>query len=189
MHRKYLLLLIALPLTSAAARGDSQHRLISHAQAATAEISPQAADRRLIFLPDLDFRLRVDADCNEDTRAESLSISIADTVQTHDASKLNQRETDKAVIETTIRVAQGQIAPIVVERFCTGENDSSMAMQELLITAAFAANISLRCSREDAQSVRYATLPLQIRLICVSSDDERSDTPPDQESSASTRRF
>jgi hypothetical protein len=189
MHHKFLLLLIAPLLAAATAYGDSEHRLSGHAQVAMAEISPQSAGRRLISLPDLEFQLSVDAECDGNTRAESLSISIADTVQTHNASKMDEGEADEIAIETRIRVASSQIAPIGIERFCTGENDDSPAAQALLVTAAFAANISLRCSSEDAQSVRYASLPLEIRLICVPLDDEPSDRPPDQESSASGRRF
>lgn len=188
MYRRQTPLVLILLLTTGVAHGDGEHRLTGRAQAAAVEISPLPPGRRLIALPDLEFPLSIDADCFGDAKAESLSISIADTIETHDVSKLDSDLKNKFVLETTFRIPGNQLAPVSIEHFCTTGIDSSDATQTLLVPAAAAANISLRCSQENAQSVRYAGVSLKINLICMSLDDQ-SDVPQDQGPSPSTRRL
>lgn len=172
MHSRYLSLFFLSLLAIGAARGDDQHRLTGNARTATVEISPQPAGRRLISLPELEFQVHVDATCPVNSYAESLSISIADTIETHDAATLNTEKSSEIAIDTTIQVVSGQLAPIPVERFCTSDSDESTsdgmtAAQELLFPEAFAASISLRCLTDNVQTVSYASLPLDIRLVCT----------------------
>jgi len=167
MHRKHLSLFIFSLLAIGAAHGENQHRLTGTVRAATAEISPQPAGRRLVSLPELEFQVHVDATCQGNMYAESLTISIADTIETHDAATLNTKKSSEIAIDTTIQVASGQLAPIPVERFCTSDGDGMTATKELLLSEAFAATVSLRCTTDNAQTVSYASLPLDIRLVCA----------------------
>lgn len=188
MKRTQITLIIALLLTTAVVQSDSEHRLSSHAQAADVEIKPRAPGRRLIRLPNLEFPMRIEAGCFGEARAESVSISIADTVETHDVSTLDTDLTNNIVVETTFRVPGGQIAPITIEHFCTNDDDHSNAAQSLLVRAAAAANISLRCSNDNAQSVRYAHVSLEIKFVCMTLD-EPSDVLQDQGVSAPALRL
>ena len=187
MHRKYPLFFMNLLLISGLARGDGTQSPTGQAQAPIVEIAQQPAGRHLISLPALDFPLRIDAACGDDAVAESLSINIADTVNRYGASELIADLIDDTTIETTIRVPRSQIAPISIEGFCT-EVDAGTA-QTLVVPAALTANISLRCTIEETQIVRYVTQPLAIMLVCKSVNDKRSNTEPDQDSSAPAKRF
>lgn len=178
---------MTLPLITAPVRGDGIQLRAGLAQAVMIEIDRQPAGRHLLSLPSLEFPLRIDADCGVGAMAESLSINIADTVQRYDAAELTADSTHGTTIETTVRVHRRQIAPIVIEQFCTGIGADTT--RTLVVPAALTVNISLRCMSEDAQSVRYVSQPLAIRLVCQSVNDEQSDTAPIQESSAPAERF
>ena len=188
MKRRQISLIVTLLLTTGVVRSDSEHKLSSHAQAAAVEIKPRAPGQRLIKLPNLEFPMRIDAGCFGEARAESVSISIADTVETHDVSTLDTDLTNNIVIETTFRVPGGQIAPITVEHFCTDDDGHDNTVQSLLVPAAAAANISLRCSTDNAQSVHYTNVSLEIKLVCMLLDDPL-DLPQDQGASASALRL
>lgn len=184
MQSKYLPLLIVSLLPLGNAHSDKLHQLTGDAQTATVEISPQPAGRRLITLPELEFQVHVDAICRGNSSAESLSISIADTIETHYVSTSNVKKSGDLVVDTTIKVTTGQLAPIPIDGFCTSDKDDAnaaetIATQELLFPAAFAATISLRCSTGSSQSVDYVSVPLDIRLVCkpnAASVDARSAT-------------
>jgi hypothetical protein len=178
MNRKYLSLLTLPLIATGVAYADSEHRLSSYAEAAEVEISPIPRDRRLISLPDLEFAMRIDASCVGETQAQSISISVADSVAAHDVSAQEGGPTDKVMLETTFKVSGRQIAPIAIEDFCVSGDDSDTAARTLLIPAAVAANISLRCTSENSQSVRYDRLPLQIQLICAPADDPTDGQKP-----------
>jgi hypothetical protein len=188
MKRRQTTLIIVLLLTTGVVQSDSEHRLTSHVQAAAVEIKPLAPGRRLVALPELEFPLRIEAGCFGEARAESLSISVADTVETHDVSTLDTDLTNNIVLETRFRVPRGQVAPIAIEHFCTNDNERINAARNLLVPAVTSANISLRCATDNAQSVRYASVSLEIRLVCMSSDDI-SDVPKGQGPSAPNRRL
>ena len=89
------------------------------------------------------------------------------------------------MIETTIQVTSDQLAPITIENFCATDIDDTSdiydktAIEALLLPAAFAATISLRCSTDVAQTVSYASVPLDIRLVCNSTENQRSDAMTD----------
>jgi hypothetical protein len=178
MNRKYLSLL-TLPLIAAGvAYADSEHRIDSSAEAAEVTIDPVPQDRRLIRLPELEFAMRIDANCVGETQARSILISIADSVAAHDVTAQEGRPPNEIILETTFKVPGRQIAPIAIDGFCVSGDDSNSTAQTLLIPAAVAANISLRCTSENSQSVRYDRLPLQIQLICAPADDPMSDQQP-----------
>jgi hypothetical protein len=178
MHRKYLSLLTLPLIATGVAYADNEHRVSSYAEAAEVEISPAPRDRRLIRLPELEFSMRIDATCAGETQAQSISISIADSVAAHDVSAQEVGPTDKVMLETTFKVPGRQIAPIAIQGFCVSGDDSDTKARTLQIPAAVAANISLRCTSENSQSVRYDRLPLQIQLICVPADDPMDDQQP-----------
>lgn len=178
MNRKYLSLLTLPLIATGVAYADSEHRLSSYAEAAEVELNPDPQDRRLISLPELEFAMRIEASCIGGTQAQSISISIADSVAAHDVSAQEGGPTDKVMLETTFKVSGRQIAPIAVEGFCVSGDASDTTARTLLIPAAMAANISLRCASENSQSVRYDRLPLQIQFICAAADEPLDDQMP-----------
>ena len=148
MKREYptllVLPLVTLLVTTGAAVAESEHRLASYAEAAEVVVSPSSRSKRLIRVPELEFAIRVDADCVGETYAQSISISIADTVATHDVATQEAVSADKAHLETTFHVPGRQIAPISVRDFCLSEDESDSGTQTLLIPAAVAANCGAR---------------------------------------------
>jgi hypothetical protein len=180
MKRLYPLSYFVPLLAASAAHGNDEHQLTSSAHAATVEIAP-LPERRSVSLPELEFPFRINANCAGDEFATSISISIADTVTSHDISTENdqslERPADPVLLETILKVPGQQLAPVMIEEFCTGDTAHDSGGQSLLVRGAIAANISLRCSGDASQSIRYARLPLEIRLICKQPDPETSNSP------------
>ncbi len=168
-------------LVASAAHGENEHQITSAADAAAVELAP-LSDRRSVSLPELEFPFRINANCAGDEFATSISISIADTVTSHDVSTENdpalEQPADPVLLETILKVPGQQLAPVMIEGFCTGDKaQGSEDGQSLLIRDAIAANISLRCSSDVSQSISYARLPLEIKLVCRQPDTESPDSP------------
>lgn len=150
-----LLLLPALYLVVA-----DVDRLIIETSPATASVVPLDGDRKLLRLPDLEFPVRVVARCSAGRTPESISISIADTRVSFGREALS----DDAVLETSVRVSARQMAPVAVDGFCTSESGSS---EPLLLSTALTAQISLRCVRDDEQSIAFRARTLDVLVNCA----------------------
>ena len=140
-------------------------RLRIHAEPAVAVLSKQEEERTLVKLPQLEFRLSVSPQCAASGRAESLSITIADTQRTLRGEEL-QPDTS---IDLSMRVSASQLAPFALQGFCV---DQAAEGESLVLTAALAAQVSLRCARAEKQSMIFAAHPLDIRVDCIRSATE-----------------
>ena len=122
-------------------------RLRVHAEPAVAELAMQQAGRNLVNLPQLEFRLSITPHCAAGGQPESLSITIADT-HTNVRGEDLQSTTS---IDVSMLVSASQLAPFALREFCV---DPASVGESLLLTAALAAQVSLRCARAEGQSVR-----------------------------------
>jgi hypothetical protein len=165
MHCRLILLFLAMASTATPALSDTVSRIKVTSEPAAVEISPQAAGRRLIRLPALEFSLTIEPQCESNMQAESISISVADTRAT-----VTVAEPDEAVLTTTLTLPRHQAAPLAVVNFCQTAADQSQSSQELLVRDAFTAHLSLRCSNDERQSIVYASQALDLALRCKSAD-------------------
>ena len=170
----------------------AEHSLSAVTQPAAAEVTIDRLQdgRRLIRLPAVEFPLRVAPACPMGQTFRSLSISVADTHRTFDATDF---ATD-AVIETTMRIPGRQIGPLAVDNFCVDAADKTA--DSLRIGDAFTATVSIRCDAESQDSVIYDSVPLDLVLVCTlpgndnSSDAESAAKPDDDDQdSSSALRF
>jgi hypothetical protein len=138
-------------------------RLIVTSEPAVASISHQSGSRNLIRLPELEFPLRISAQCGTGRVPESVSISIADTGTTISGEDLPVA----AALETSVRVASGQIAPIAIQGFCVADTVSD---RELLVATALTAQVSLRCASDDEQTIVFRAQALDVLLSCEMSE-------------------
>lgn len=138
-------------------------RLIVHTEPAVASITPHSGGRKLIRLPELEFPLRISAQCGAGRRPESISISIADTHRTFSGEDLPI----SATLETSVRISPRQIAPIATRDFCVTASETRLSM---LVTTALTAQISLRCVKNDERSIAFRAKALDVVLNCETSD-------------------
>ena len=137
-------------------------RLRIDAEPAVAVLTIQQGGRTLVNLPPLEFRLSISPHCAEGGRPESLSITIADTRKTLRGEEL-QSETS---LDLSVRVSASQLAPFALREFCV---DPGAEGESLMLTAALAAQVSLRCARAEEQSIGVAAKPRDSRVDCFRS--------------------
>lgn len=142
------------------------------AKDAAAHVEPHAARLKLINLPALEFNLHASVKCSGD--AESLTLSVADTVTTLDSEALADRQS----AEASLNVPARQVALAASSHFCL-EDDASSA-DELVVPGFMTAHASLRCADEDGITAHFASAPLQIRLVCVRGTDEDQEPSEDK---------
>lgn len=147
-------------------------RLRIQAEPAVAVLTIQERGRTLVQLPPLEFRLSISPHCAESGRPESLSITIADTQRTLRGEDLQSGTS----LDLAIRVSANQLAPFALQEFCV---DPAAEGESLMLTAALAAQVSLRCARAEQQSIVFAAEPLDIRVDCIRSAAEAETTVPD----------
>jgi hypothetical protein len=135
-------------------------RLLVHAEPAVASITPQSGRRKLIQLPELEFPLRISAQCGGGRIPESISVSIADTKKTISGEDLH----DSASLDTSVQIASRQIAPLAIRGFC---DTDSATQQPLLVATALTAQISLRCVGDDEQTIVFRSQALDVLLDCA----------------------
>ena len=152
-------------------RSESVSLIKVQSEPAAVEVAPQAAGRRLVRLPALEFSLEIEPQCDNNMRAESLSISVADTRET-----VSFTDADEPVITTTLTLTlpRQQTAPLAVVDFCQIEDGQEQGSQELLVRDAFTAHLSLRCTGDEQLSVVYASQSLDVALLCKPADQDPS---------------
>lgn len=165
MRVPVVLCLCSLFVAPAPALAEEGTRPVTQPVAAEVAIDPVPAGRRLIQLPGIEFPLRLAPACASGQAFDSLSISIADTRKTFSAAEF----ASAAVLETRLQIPGRQIGPIAVDGFCV--TASSAPPATVNITDAFTANVAVRCNSETQQFVSYATLALEIMLVCRLPDE------------------
>ena len=146
-------------------------RLRIDAEPAVAMLTMQPGGRALVNLPDLEFRLSISPHCARGGQPESLSITIADTQRSVRREDLQSA----APIDVSVRVSANQLAPFALRGFCV---DPAAEGRSMLLTAALAAQVSLRCTRDEQQSVVFAAEPLDIRVDCLRSAETAEPAEP-----------
>ena len=145
-------------------------RLRVDAEPAVAKLAIQQEGRTLVNLPQLEFRLSITPHCAAGGQPESLSITIADTQKSLRGEDLQSATS----IDVSMLVSANQLAPLAVQEFCV---DAASVGESRLLTAALAAQVSLRCARAETQSIVFAAEPLDIRVECVGSAAEAEQAP------------
>ena len=135
-------------------------RLRVDAEPAVAVLTTQQAGRNLVNLPPLEFKLSLRPHCAAGGQPESLSITIADTQRTLRSEDLQAT----LPIDVSMRVSANQLAPFALRTFCV---DPAAGGESLLLSATLAAQLSLRCVRDDSQSMVFTAHPLDIRVDCM----------------------
>ena len=152
-----LLLSIALP-------ADADNEIVIAAQEAEVRVAPRAAHLRLVNLPALEFALRAAYRCRGEVI--SLTLSVSDTVQTLARDLL----ADQRAAEVRLAVPAQQVAMADSGGFCVAGDPETA--DELRVAGFATAAASLRCSRDGNDSVRYASAPLTVRLVCARGEDQ-----------------
>jgi len=181
MYRRSLFLVITTVLAANPAKSDSAGQMRITAQAAVIKLEALADVPRLVPQQALEFILTIQPQCAPDMRAESISISAADTRRTY----LRSDFADKSILEMQLTIPSKQLSPIAVDGFCQAGHKASLTTRELRIEDAFSAHISLRCASEERQSIAYIVQPLALKLQCAA-PDEVSESAVDQDSSPSS---
>jgi hypothetical protein len=118
-----------------------------------------------VRLPAIEFQLRLAPYCAHGGKPESLSITIADTRKTLREEALQAVQT----IDAAVLIPASQLAPFALQGFCV---DPASEGESTMITAALAAQVSLRCGRQSEASVVFAAESLDIRVDCIRSATE-----------------
>ena len=138
-------------------------RLAVEADPAVASVARLGDGRQLVRLPELVFPLRISAHCGRGGELRSISVSVADTRKTISGEELSTREP----LRTSVTVSPRQIAPLALQGFCDADG---AAGQSMLLATALTAQVSMRCERNDEQSILFDARPLDVRLICEVED-------------------
>ena len=146
----------------------SVDRLTVHVNVAQAQIAPRRSDQHADYGESVTFALRADFRCRDDAAAESVVVSISDTLYRYVPAA-----GEKSILATVIVPAR-QIAPAETGAFCTiGEFKNG---DLLLLPAAATAQVSLRCRVDDLSTISYASAALPLRLECQGKRDQTPST-------------
>ena len=157
-----LITVFALP---ASADGD----IVVAAPETEVRVAPRAANLRLVNLPSLEFALRAAYRCRGEV--VSLTLSVSDTVRTLARAAL----ADRRAAEVSLAVPAQQVAMAATAGFCVAGDPESA--NELQVAGFATAAASLRCSHEGSDSVRYASAPLTVRLVCERGENQEPAAP------------
>ena len=145
--------------SAAAADGN----IVVAARETTVVVPARAAGLELANLPAIEFALRAAIQCKGEP--VSVTLSIADTFMTIGRDAL----LDQRAAEATVKVPADQLILAASTEFCVAED--SAASDELLLPGFTTAHASLRCTKDDVESLHFASAPLQLRLSCASEPD------------------
>lgn len=136
--------------------------IVLAAPEAEVRVAPRAPHLRLVNLPVLEFALRAAWRCRGE--AVSLTLSVSDSAQTLGREAL----ADQRAAEVRLNVPARQIAMADSGAFCVAGDPESA--DELKVAGFATAVASLRCNDDGADSIRYASAPLTVRLSCARGD-------------------
>ena len=160
-------------VTDSAGEEHADGQLLVDVAVMSVDISVRPPGRRIIRLPGLSFALQIEPRCAAGMAAESIAISVADTRLSIGREVLEEQP----VIETTIEVPQGQLAPLTIDNFCVADQIPA-SITELRVRDALTAKLSLRCSDSSRQSIIYSTVALEIALSCATPAADQAPASP-----------
>ena len=153
------LVVVALGLAGVAWPGTSPRLAVDVPPAAAAV--PPPVEGRLVRLPALEFDFALDVSCAHDEAMKSGSISVADSRKTLTGNEIP----DVMPFNVPVNLPARQIPPVAVDGLCsdtaTGEGGSPLLSQDVAT-----AQVSLRCSGPDGDSIRYSSASLDVTLAC-----------------------
>ena len=118
-------------------------------------------ERRLLRLPALEFGLRMTPRCAVGA-VDAIAVSVADT-----RLKLAGEDVVNGhLVEAELVVPGAQLPPLLVEDFCSAGSGGGNSR---LIEGVLTAQLSLRCTHGDRQTVHYQSENLDLRLNCRAS--------------------
>jgi hypothetical protein len=151
------------------------------------KIAALAEGRQTLDLPDLPFLITMQPHCQEGWKPKQLSIGIADTRKAMAAEELQEG----TPLEFELVIPARQLAPVVLEGFCTTtaavtEEATEAAVEtagppsdSLQIKSLISAQGSLRCATDDGrESVTYSGHSLDILLVCSNLPENADETVP-----------
>lgn len=163
-REQYLMLVLALSAMIGTAYGED--RLSVYADTATATVEANGSSRNFLRLPELEYAIKIELQCDNGSAPVSLLVSVADTKKTIGADELQSGEK----VEFGFTVPADQIAPIAIDGFC--KTDNLHTNEQILIPAALSAQASLRCAGETIEQTTYASTPLDVELLCASGAED-----------------
>ena len=170
MKQLTILSLLAACLCIATTIATADDVLKVHATEASAQISPRDPGQQQTALPSLDIGVIADVSCAVGAKAESITVSVADTSVRFDAAEIAEADT----INASLDLPANQIAPISAASFCIrGESSEDT---ELLLPGVASAQVSLLCRSETTSSMYFASVALPLRLHCATEKNQGSST-------------
>lgn len=146
--------------------------IVIAAQETEATVAPRLASLRLVNLPALTFHLRAAIRCKGDP--VSVTLSISDTYRTLRKDEIEEQRAAEAALTVPAR----QVALAATSSFCV--KDDPATSDELLVPGLTTAQASLLCASEAGTSMHYASVPLQIRLVCDRGSEMTQDPPSER---------
>ena len=143
--------------------------LTVHASTVATQIEPIDPERRRLYLPALTFSLHTRFACAAAEAVAAISVSVADTHK-----RFEPDDGEQSVI-ATIDVPRRQIAPIATGTFCLQGTPGTF--RHIVLPGVATAQVSLRCQSDNLVAIRYASVPLPVRLECKPGRDQ--DPAPD----------
>ena len=163
--RQPALFIAATILSSAAppvfANDDELTVSASTVEARTDPIDPE---RRRLYLPALTFSLQARFACAAPEAVATINVSVADTHKRYEPGDGEQS------IDATIDVPRHQFAPVATGTFCL--QGKAGEQRHLELPGVATAQVSLRCQSDNLAAVRYASVPLPVRLECIPARDQ-----------------
>lgn len=132
--------------------------LILHVHETSVRIGARPTAALAMYGPAVTFGVIAQFDCPGDTTAESVAVSIADTLW-----RGTPADGENSVTATLV-VPGDQIVPMETGDFCLGE--TARSEDELLLPAVATAHVSLRCRDANGSAVRFASVAMPLRLVC-----------------------
>ncbi len=133
-------------------------------QEASVRIGAREAGAPSSYGAAIDFAILAKFNCPGDAIAESIVVSIADTLARHTPAAGDD------TLQASLVVPGEQIVPMDTGDFCVGE--TARNGDDLLLPAAATAHASLRCRDDDGTAVRFASVAMPLRLVCESGETQ-----------------
>lgn len=133
-------------------------------------VSTRPGRRNFMQLPALQFRFRVDAQCDAGASADRFSLSIADTRISLPRERLVERWN-----EVTVTIPADQIPPVRIEGFCTVEPGEAPGDQPIRIPSVLSAQSSLLCVSDTGGDMIYTSTSLDVLVHCQAPDIPESE--------------
>jgi hypothetical protein len=133
---------------------------------------PREAGRSFMRLPSLNYSIEIDARCPVGLMPRSISLSVADTRKSLVVADIST----ETATTTEFSIPASQIGPVAVDNFCITRTEdeelsqstdiSSDTRESLTITSVVSLQASLLCANDAGSHMTYASMPLDITLVC-----------------------